>query len=75
MYCVHVTSLAGGIINIESLDVKFSSWKGSVNPDESFWFESARNITFFLTTFRIFHRMSGGNGNAAIGETCQNMSQ
>ena len=52
----NITVFVGRIINIESLDCKFSNWTGGADPDESFWAESGKNATFFLTTVRVFYK-------------------
>ena len=49
------TVFLGRIINIESLDCKFLL-TAVADPDESFWMESAKKPTYFLTTVRVFYK-------------------
>ena len=62
-----MVTLTGRMINVETLDVKFANWTGGADPDESFWTESGKHATFFLTTIRIFYK-HGPPANETIGE-------
>lgn len=48
---------SGRIINIETQDVKFESWNGSVDPDCSFWRKSGNRSmsNYFLNIIRVFY--------------------
>ena len=44
--------------------MKFKEYKGSVDPDESFWREYGERSTYFLVVIRIFYEV----GNPAYEE-------
>lgn len=37
--------------------MKFRTWSGSVDPDQSFWTESGDTSTFFLNVIRLFYEV------------------
>ena len=55
---------SGRILNVETQDMKFHSWTGSVDADESFWYEEGKYGTYFLNITRLFYEQ----GNPAYEE-------
>ena len=48
-------SFTGRILNVETQDMKFHSWTGKVDADESFWYEEGKYGTYFLNIIRLFY--------------------
>ena len=59
---------AGTIVNVETLDVKFDDWQGSVDPDESFHKKSTSNDIYHLNVIRLFYKKGPAAVKQTIGE-------
>ena len=63
---VFIFYFVGRVLNIETLDVKFEEWTGTVNPDESKWIERGERATGFLNIIRLFYE-GGPPANEQLG--------
>ena len=61
----------GRILNVETQDMKFHSWTGKVDADESFWYEEGKYGTYFLNIIRLFYE-HGTPGYEEVGESLAN---
>ncbi len=59
---------AGRILNVETQDMKFHSWTGDVDADESFWYEEGKYGTYFLNIIRLFYEQ-GTPAYDEVGES------
>ena len=64
-------SLTGRILNVETQDMKFHSWTGKVDADESFWYEEGKYGTYFLNIIRLFYE-HGTPAYEEVGESLDN---
>ena len=61
----------GRILNVETQDMKFHSWTGKVDADESFWYEEGKYGTYFLNIIRLFYE-HGTPAYEEVGESLAN---
>ncbi|KAI0217026.1 hypothetical protein LSAT2_031056 [Lamellibrachia satsuma] len=47
--------LPGRILNLETQDIKMYQWTGSVDPDESYWAETGKQVKTYLNIIRLFY--------------------
>ena len=64
-------SHTGRILNVETQDMKFHSWTGKVDADESFWYEEGKYGTYFLNIIRLFYE-HGTPAYEEVGESLAN---
>lgn len=46
---------SGRILNLETQDMTMYSWTGSVDPDESYWAETGKQVKTYLNIIRLFY--------------------
>ena len=51
---------AGRVINMETQNMQFETWNGSVDPEVCIWRESGKMNTYFLNIIRIFFEAGTG---------------